>query len=99
MVHALLATICRAATVVQVSEGPSQLKWHMFAQNGRSLRKLKVSGETSREPWNSLRMAATMRGMYTIVTKTTFVNHSRSCWSHRTRSRGILPQTSQAGGN
>lgn len=61
-VIALLATICRASTVIPISEGISQLKWNWLAQGTRPLRDLAVFDEASRGPWGSLRMVFKARG-------------------------------------
>jgi hypothetical protein len=61
-VIALLATICRASTVVPISEGISQLKWNWLAQGTRPLRDLAVFDEASRGPWGSLRMVFKAKG-------------------------------------
>ncbi|KAH7312656.1 hypothetical protein B0I35DRAFT_481094 [Stachybotrys elegans] len=67
-VVALLSTVCRAATIVPVSEGISQLKWNWMAQETRSLGDIEVFNQASRGPWGSLRMMLTARGhLYATV--------------------------------
>ncbi|KAL2209524.1 hypothetical protein CC79DRAFT_1367709 [Sarocladium strictum] len=67
-VVALLATTCRAATIIPISEGISQLKWNWFATRTRPLQDLKVFDEASRGPWGSLRMVLMAKGhVFTTV--------------------------------
>ncbi|KAL2204502.1 hypothetical protein CC79DRAFT_1144090 [Sarocladium strictum] len=66
-VIALLATICRAATIVPISEGLSQLKWIWFAQGTRPLRDIGVFEKASRGPWGSLQLLLISRGQYVIA--------------------------------
>lgn len=61
-VVALLATACRACTVIPVSEGVSQLKWNWFAKKERRIKDLHTFDQASRGPWGSFHMAVTTRG-------------------------------------
>lgn len=61
-VVAVLATMCRAITVIPISEGIFQLKWSWFVRSKRPLRDLYAFDQASRGPWGSLQLLITTRG-------------------------------------
>lgn len=61
-VVAAISTICRAAMVVPVSEGLSQLKWNAFVRSQRPLNDLKTFDQASRGPFGSLLLLSKARG-------------------------------------
>lgn len=61
-VVAIIATVCRALTVIPVSEGLSQLKWNSFARTQRPLEDLYTFDQASRGPFGSLALLVKLRG-------------------------------------
>lgn len=61
-VVAIIATVCRAMTVVPIAEGLSQLKWNSFARTRRPLEDILVFDQASRGPWGSLMLLSRVRG-------------------------------------
>ncbi|KAH7316913.1 hypothetical protein B0I35DRAFT_512755 [Stachybotrys elegans] len=59
---AAFATLCRAASVVPVTEGISQLKWNYFVGQQRPLRDLYLFDQASRGPWGSVHLLGSLRG-------------------------------------
>lgn len=66
-VVAAISTICRAAMVIPVSEGLSQLKWNAFVRSQRPLNDLKTFDQASRGPFGSLILLSKARGRYVPV--------------------------------
>lgn len=59
---ALLATLCRACSVVPVGEALAQMKWNWFAEGKpRPLRDLGIVDKASRGPWGGIVMAFSVR--------------------------------------
>ncbi|KAF5003079.1 hypothetical protein FDECE_10360 [Fusarium decemcellulare] len=52
---AFLSTICRAAFIIMIAEGLSQLKWLHFRQ-GTPLTHFQIFDDASRGPWGSIRL-------------------------------------------
>lgn len=63
-VVAIIATTCRALTVVPIAEGLSQLKWNSFARAERPLTDLYIFDQASRGPFGSLMLLLRARGRY-----------------------------------
>lgn len=63
---AFLSTLCRAAFIVPVMEGLSQLKWNWFATGDRSLADFQAFDDASRGPYGSLKLLLTTRGRSAI---------------------------------
>lgn len=61
-VVAIIATMCRAMTVIPIAEGVSQLKWNSFARGQRPLEDLFFFDQASRGPWGSLMLLLKTRG-------------------------------------
>lgn len=59
---AFVATLCRAAMVIPISEGISQLKWNAFASGPRSLMDLHAFDQASRGPYGSMMLLFRTRG-------------------------------------
>lgn len=59
---AIIATTCRAMTVVPIAEGLSQLKWNSFARSERPLADLYIFDQASRGPFGSLMLLLRAKG-------------------------------------
>ncbi|KAF6811683.1 hypothetical protein CPLU01_15061 [Colletotrichum plurivorum] len=59
---ALLATVCRAAFVIPVTEALAQAKWNWFREKPRSLGDFEAFDQASRGPWGSLNLVRRTRG-------------------------------------
>lgn len=66
-VVAIIATMCRALTVIPISEGLSQLKWNSFARRERQLSDLYAFDQASRGPFGSLKLILKSRGRYVLM--------------------------------
>lgn len=67
-VVATIATMCRALTVIPISEGLSQLKWNSLSRTERPLRDLYTFDQASRGPWGSLMLIFRAQGRQVIIT-------------------------------
>ncbi|KAH7317173.1 hypothetical protein B0I35DRAFT_512942 [Stachybotrys elegans] len=102
-VIALLATVCRAATVVPISEGISQMKWNWLASAKRPLKDLEILDQASRGPWGSLRMVVTVQGhIYAVAAALVLVTglatstFTQSAISYTTHLATVPYQTADA---
>lgn len=59
---AFVATLCRAAMVIPIAEGISQLKWNSFASGKRALMDLYTFDQASRGPFGSMMLLFRTRG-------------------------------------
>ncbi|KAG9250707.1 uncharacterized protein F5Z01DRAFT_693670 [Emericellopsis atlantica] len=71
---ATIATICRALTVLPISEGLSQLKWNSFSRAERPLADLYAFDQASRGPMGSLQLLLTTRGRHLTCARLLGIN-------------------------